>query len=119
MSSGPALVFVESTPMTGRARPVVHDMTIGRQGCDVILADPEVSRRHAIVLQTAAGPAIEDLGSTNGTWINGRRLEGAQLLRAGDELRFGNTVWHVRVAGADRDATATVAREVPVAPHGR
>jgi pSer/pThr/pTyr-binding forkhead associated (FHA) protein len=102
------LVFIETRPVAGRRHPVAGETTIGRQGCDVLLADPEVSRRHARVLDTGAGPAIEDLGSRNGTWVNDRRVEGRRLLRAGDVVRFGNTVWKVHEAG--RAAETVVAR---------
>ena len=90
-----ALIFVEQTPVTGREIPLIDGMVVGRGQCDVVLVDPEVSRRHALVTATA-GPAVEDLGSRNGTWLNGQRITGAHRLRSGDELRFGNTVWLVR-----------------------
>ena len=93
------LVFVESTPMAGREHPAVHDMTIGREGCDVLLPDPEVSRRHAIVRRLDAGLALEDLGSLNGTWINDRRIDAVTELRPGDVVRFGNTVCSVQASG--------------------
>ncbi|MBV8371972.1 MAG: DUF3662 domain-containing protein, partial [Candidatus Eremiobacteraeota bacterium] len=57
---------------------------------DVLLADPSVSRAHAIVETTGPEPTVRDLGSTNGTFVNGERVE-ARTLRDGDELRFGNT----------------------------
>ena len=101
------LVFVESTPMHGREVAVLSGTTLGRDDCDVVLSDPEVSRRHA--LEGPDGFTIEDLGSTNGTWVNGERIERPERLRAGDELRFGNTVWHVRAAMAAPDGRTTVA----------
>jgi pSer/pThr/pTyr-binding forkhead associated (FHA) protein len=101
------LVFVEETPLRGRRHPAAHNTTIGRQGCDVLLVDPEVSRRHAIVLDTSVGPAIEDVGSTNGTWVNDRRIAAPHLLRAGDVVRFGNTVWRV-IDAAQEDADETL-----------
>ena len=97
-----ALVFVEQTPLTGRRHPVAPEITIGRQGCDVLLVDPEVSRRHAIVRD---GPVIEDLGSTNGTWVNGRRIAAAEPLHHGDVVQFGNTVWHVLDSEAASETT--------------
>jgi pSer/pThr/pTyr-binding forkhead associated (FHA) protein len=104
-----ALVFVEATPLAGREVPAVDGTTVGREGCDVLLPDPEVSRRHAIVRVTDDGPAIEDLGSTNGTWVNDLRISGARPLRAGDVVRFGNTIWHVREAPDGRAQHTTVA----------
>jgi pSer/pThr/pTyr-binding forkhead associated (FHA) protein len=90
------LVFREERPAEGRTLPVVAG-TIGRDGCDVNLADPEVSRRHAVVRTAANGaaPSIEDLGSRNGTWVNDRRIDAPTELQAGDVVRLGSTVWHV------------------------
>ena len=79
--------------MAGHIVAIAPGMTIGREGCDVVVADPEVSRRHAHIRIDGAATAIEDLGSTNGTFVNGRRAHGATVLNVGDELRFGNTVW--------------------------
>jgi predicted component of type VI protein secretion system len=103
------LVFIESTPMHGREVTLLSGITLGRDGCDVVLSDPEVSRRHAVVAESPEGFTIEDLGSTNGTWVNGERIDHPQPLRAGDEIRFGNTVWHVRTAAAAGDGRTTIA----------
>lgn len=71
-------------PIDGRTR-------IGRgTECDVTLNDPSVSRTHAVVDTEGPEPTVRDLGSTNGTFVNGARVE-AMRLRDGDELRFGNT----------------------------
>ena len=78
--------------MTGASSRVAPGTTVGREGCDIVLADPEVSRRHAAFRQVDGGIGIEDLGSTNGTFVNDPRgrYPGS---RAGDRVRFGNTVW--------------------------
>ncbi len=93
-------VFVEREPVTGRVVPAQPGTTIGREGCDVLLPDPEVSRRHAVIRFVGGAPALEDLGSTNGTWINERRVDGPTPIKLGDTIRFGNTVWQVQAAGA-------------------
>ena len=103
------LVFVESTPMHGREVTLLSGITLGRDDCDVVLSDPEVSRRHAVVAESPDGFTIEDLGSTNGTWVNGERIDHPHPVRAGDEVRFGNTVWHVREAAAAGDGRTTIA----------
>jgi pSer/pThr/pTyr-binding forkhead associated (FHA) protein len=103
------LVFVESTPMHGREVVVLAGITLGRDDCDIVLSDPEVSRRHAAVAESPDGFTIEDLGSTNGTWVNGERIDRPAPLRAGDEVRFGNTVWHVRAGVAAPDGRVTLA----------
>jgi hypothetical protein len=57
---------------------------------EIVLLDPSVSRAHAIVEFDAGEPVVRDLDSTNGTYVNGRRVR-VESLRDGDELRFGNT----------------------------
>jgi pSer/pThr/pTyr-binding forkhead associated (FHA) protein len=94
------LIFVETTPLTGRVIDVAAGTTIGREGTDVVLPDPEVSRRHAHVCLDGDALAIEDLGSTNGTWVNDRRADDRIQLHAGDVIRFGHTLWEVRAPGA-------------------
>ena len=90
------LVFIEEHPLAGRVVRAADGATIGREGCDVLLADPEASRRHAILRAAGSGAAVEDLGSTNGTYVNGRRVDGTAPLSAGDRLRFGQTVWRLQ-----------------------
>jgi ABC transport system ATP-binding/permease protein len=95
------LVFIEETPVEGRERPATPGMTIGRAECDVELNDPDVSRRHAVVRRVNGGLALEDLESTNGTFVNETRISGIAEIDVGDRVRFGNTVW--RLAAADSD----------------
>src|SRR5215204_5503668 len=114
-------MFFEKKPMDGRELKLEADATIGREGCDVVLRDPEVYRRHAALRMTGSGPAVEDLGSSNGTFVNAQRIEGVRQLNEGDVVRFGNTEWELRgapVAGAGVGAPqVTAARPVPTAPH--
>jgi pSer/pThr/pTyr-binding forkhead associated (FHA) protein len=58
-----------------------------------VLADPNVSRHHAEVRPAGDGFVVVDLGSTNGTRVNGAKVA-EHLLVDGDEVRFGNTVVH-------------------------
>jgi pSer/pThr/pTyr-binding forkhead associated (FHA) protein len=94
------LIVVEVRPMAGRVVLIEPGTTIGRDGCDVVLPDPEVSRRHAVLNVIDGAPVIEDTGSTNGTWVNGRRIEGRMPLKAGDTVELGNTVWRVEASCA-------------------
>src|SRR5918997_24318 len=111
-----ALFFVEQRPMEGREVEPTPDAVIGREGTDIVLADPEVSRRHAAIRAHGEGIAIEDLGSTNGTYVNDQRVQGTQPLSDGDTVRLGNTVWRVRTAAAA--AGAAIGGQVPAAPQG-
>ena len=118
------LIFVEQKPMEGREHSLAPGTTIGREGCDVVLPDPEVSRRHATIRELDGSPAIEDLDSTNGTFVNDRRISGVQELKDGDVVRLGNTVWSLRAEVAAAGATTvgqvqtgapqvTAARSIP------
>src|SRR3954464_7143520 len=113
--------FVERKPMDGREHALEGELTVGREGCDVVLPDPEVSRRHAALRVTGDGVAVEDFGSTNGTFVNDQRVQGVRPLVGGDVVRFGNTEWELRGAGAAAPAgvvspQVTAARAVPVEP---
>jgi hypothetical protein len=65
---------------------------IGRgEESEIFLVDPSVSRNHATIKIDNGAVALTDLGSTNGTFINGDRLSGTRVLTDGDVLTFGNT----------------------------
>jgi pSer/pThr/pTyr-binding forkhead associated (FHA) protein len=97
--------------------------TIGRSPeCDVCLEDDLVSRRHAKVQVQGGKWRIEDLGSTNGTWVNEDRLTTSVALARGDRLRLGNATLHVQAgdlleprvaAAAPAPASGGVSFEVP------
>jgi hypothetical protein len=73
-------------------------VSVGRQNdCTIVLADPNVSRRHAEIRPSGDGFVVADLGSTNGTKINGTRIV-EHHLNDGDEVRFGNTVMHFQAS---------------------
>jgi hypothetical protein len=90
------VILVEQKPTEGREQRVEDGTVIGREGCDVNLIDPEVSRRHAAIRGTSGFLAIEDLGSTNGTFVNDKRITAMTVLSDGDSVRLGGTVWTVR-----------------------
>ncbi|MDQ7799884.1 MAG: FHA domain-containing protein [Armatimonadota bacterium] len=70
--------------------------TLGRsQTCDLVLADPGVSREHARVERGPDGVEVVDLGSTNGTFVNGRKVTQCRL-RHGDRLQLGGVVLEYR-----------------------
>jgi pSer/pThr/pTyr-binding forkhead associated (FHA) protein len=78
-------------------------LVIGRSDdCDVRLPDPGASRRHAEVRCVDDEVTIVDLGSTNGTLVNGVRVQQADLAD-GDEIVIGETPFAFRAAGSDQD----------------
>ncbi|MGH9106381.1 MAG: FHA domain-containing protein [Acidimicrobiales bacterium] len=88
------LVVVSADGARGSEYELSDELTIGRaQTCAVVLgADNFVSQLHARVFNKADGYWVEDLGSTNGTLVNGRRVSGAVPLERGDRLQVGRTV---------------------------
>lgn len=72
------------------------DCLLGRRlDCHVCIHDQRVSRRHARIRREADGYQMEDLGSCNGTYVNGRRIQGAVRLRHGDEIEIGASRFRV------------------------
>jgi hypothetical protein len=93
--------LVEVSPNKGDRYPARAEAVIGREDCEIILADPEVSRRHAAIRVVPGGVGIEDLGSRNGTFVNDERIDGVRQLSAGDEVQVGETLLRFELAGAD------------------
>jgi len=70
--------------------PVNGPVVIGRSpGADIVIGDDFVSGKHARLSPSGDGAILEDLGSTNGTLLNGQRVVGAQTLRSGDSIDIG------------------------------
>lgn len=64
-------------------------VTIGRSGCDVVLDDPEISRRHAKIDIDGSSGSLEDLGSTNGTFVGEERIEQPTTIENRSRFRIG------------------------------
>ncbi|MBP8810320.1 MAG: SpoIIE family protein phosphatase [Kofleriaceae bacterium] len=98
-----SLVFIAG-PNTGRRYELTEgEYVIGRRSdCQVFVPDMRVSRQHARLRQNAGRWEIEDLGSNNGTWVNGARIAAPQPVRAGDEVTIASN--RIRVEGAADDA---------------
>lgn len=107
----PALVFTEG-PLSGRRVEIDTELVVGREDAGLTIDDEEISRRHAAIRPVDGGVEIEDLGSTNGTYVNGTRIDGATRLAGGDTVKLGRSVLQVEAARA----AATVAAAVPPTP---
>ncbi len=101
-SAGPCLL-VRIYPVSGIEQPLelaAEPVLVGRdRECGLALDDDSVSRRHATIQPWEHGHAVVDLGSTNGVYLNERRIAGTQPLQPGDRVRFGNQIF--KYLGAD------------------
>lgn len=100
---------MRSGPTPGKVYPLEkQEILLGRDlANDIAISDPEVSRRHTRFLMQEDNVIIEDLGSTNGTFLNGQRIASPQQLRAGDVITLGENIVLV-FDRADFDPDATV-----------
>ena len=99
---------MRSGPTPGKAFPLEkEEILLGRDlANDIPISDPEISRRHARFVMQGESFLVEDLGSTNGTFLNGQRVSSPQQLRAGDVITLGeDIVLAVEQMGFDPDAT--------------
>ncbi len=93
------VALIELHPECGRESVLRENTVIGRSSrCELRVADPLVSRVHARLLVHKRALAIEDLGSANGLYVNGRPVHGRAALRGGDVITLGATVWRVSCA---------------------
>ena len=85
------------------------EATVGRDAaCDIVLPTSFVSRRHARLRRSAEGLAIIDEGSTNGTLVNGERVDGTRLLADGDRVVMGDVVMEVRSGDSESGAATSL-----------
>jgi pSer/pThr/pTyr-binding forkhead associated (FHA) protein len=105
-------LLMQRGPQPGKLYPLTSvSIVIGRDPmADITITDPEVSRQHARLFETAKGYQIQDLGSTNGTFIAGERLGSDPMpLQPGQVITLGGSVALVyRVEGAEDDVLATM-----------
>lgn len=111
---------MRSGPTPGVVFPLEGEqLTIGRDSSNAVaINDAEVSRKHARLSFQGGKYVIDDLGSTNGTFVNGQRLAGPVVLKAGDVVSLGEQIVLMFDAiNSDAGATVAVSRKaVPSAP---
>lgn len=105
------------TLLLGRRTMQVYDLDqaaicIGREeDMDILIDNPSVSRRQAEIRREGEGWVVEDLGSSNGTFLHGHKIEGPQAIVAGDEIGFGKfSIVFDKVVGEE---TASASRSQP------
>jgi hypothetical protein len=104
--AAPTLVF-QSGALAGRRIPIAAQVSLGRENADVVLDDPEVSRQHARITWNLERLELSDLGSANGTFVNGQRIAATHELENGDVVKLGQVTLAIELPPA-RDPGATV-----------
>jgi pSer/pThr/pTyr-binding forkhead associated (FHA) protein len=107
-----ARLLVQKGPQPNQIFDLSQELlTIGRSSAnDISITDPEISRKHSRLVKQGTDYAIEDLGSTNGTFVNERRIVGLTPLHDGDIIEFGEAVRLLY------EAESTLPVDVPVPP---
>jgi pSer/pThr/pTyr-binding forkhead associated (FHA) protein len=116
-------LVVRSGPNPGKAYPLDgQQLTVGRDTtCEISINDAEISRKHARFTLQVPGYVLEDLGSTNGSFVNGNRITGPYLVKGGEMIAFGENVVLMCEPLQDPNATmlsasSRAAREAAAAP---
>jgi pSer/pThr/pTyr-binding forkhead associated (FHA) protein len=120
-----SLEIVEG-PGAGRQLPLGEPLVLGRaQDAHLVLQDPQVSRHHARITPRGERAVVEDLGSSNGTFVNGAELHAPATVGPGDDILVGITVVELRSLAqiaaqpsAVRPVPQAIAAEAPSAPQG-
>ena len=106
-------LHIDAGPAAGRSLTIDREIIVGRSGADLSIEDSELSRRHVAFRPVPGGIEIEDLSSTNGTFVDGRRIDGAFRVTADARVSVGQSVLSVQLPPPVPAVTAR--RAVPVA----
>jgi len=121
MSPTTSRLIVRTGPNPGMVFDLTKEITtLGRDVAnDIVLGDPEVSRQHARLTRTPGGYVLEDLGSTNGSFVNGERLSSPRVLNPGDLLGMSEKVtltFEMAIPEAAETVMSPAARAEPAVP---
>jgi transcriptional regulator with GAF, ATPase, and Fis domain len=106
----PSLTCV-SGPLAKQSFTLEGELTIGRDSSNTLtVSDAALSRRHCTIIQNSDGYLIRDLGSHNGTFVNGDKVSEREL-ENGDHIQVGDSIFEFTIPGAEAPRTATVAFE--------
>jgi pSer/pThr/pTyr-binding forkhead associated (FHA) protein len=111
-------LIVRSGTRAGERIELTAELIVGRENADVTLADEEVSRRHLAIRPHEDGVELEDLGSTNGTFVDGARLSATVVISESARVVLGESELEieVEVPQPEADPSATRVRERPDVP---
>jgi len=111
----PSLV-AKNGPLAGQRLEVTEELSLGRLDADVVIEDSELSRRHAVFRVSDGVLEVEDLGSTNGTFVEGRRIDEPTRIENGSRVKVGISLF---VAEVEPQVQTTRVREIPDAGETR
>jgi pSer/pThr/pTyr-binding forkhead associated (FHA) protein len=112
-----AVLVVTEGPMAGERVDLDSELVIGREGVALTIEDSELSRRHAAIRPVEGGFEVEDLGSLNGTFVNGSRISGPTSVASGDSIKLGQSVFTLEASRSEATARSQVpATPAPAAP---
>ena len=115
-----ALVAIEG-PLGSERFEVTGKLEVGRESGDLVIDEMEVSRRHAEFRTNDGELTLTDLGSANGTRVNGQKIEGTVVLGEGDRVQIGASTFRAEMSTQARRSQETVMRPSPsrviTAPH--
>ena len=111
-------LIVRTGPRSGERIELLGELVVGRENADLTVHDDEVSRRHLAVRPHEDGVELEDLGSTNGTFVDGARLSAVVVVSSGARVTLGETELEieVEVPEPEIDPSATRLRDRPAEP---
>jgi hypothetical protein len=106
---------MRSGPNAGKVFPLeALEIFVGREASNgVSINDAEISRKHAKLNLHGSAYVIQDLGSTNGSFVNGQRITGTQVLNPGDTVSFGENIVLVYETAQDPNATIISSAQAP------
>lgn len=103
--------------LTGQEISIDRDMLVGRhQSADIVLQAGEISRKHAAFLLKDQALWLQDLNSSNGTFVNDLRIEHETLLKEGDIVQFASLKFSVLAPAKDIEPALTETESVPTSP---
>jgi DNA-binding SARP family transcriptional activator len=121
--AAPRAAATECLEVSGPSGDLLHPLegarvAIGRhEGNDIVLgSDDRASRLHAVLDRVGGGWCLTDLGSSNGTFVNGARITAGRALRQGDQVLIGTTRLVYRASRPDRAERVTSVEDLPVIP---
>ncbi len=99
----PKIIFSLRSMRTGESYPITGEITVGRElDCAIRLNSPHVSRYHAKIRPHRDELIIEDLGSSNGTFVNGKQISGQHNLMVGDKVTFDDITFRITSPNAGK-----------------